>query len=129
MNKYLLDTSVIIEYLRGKSGWVEKIDKLEGEINSSFICLAELYEGINREVGRKSEGKVLSLFKSCSEVFGLDVSIAETFGRVRAELRKKGKVIEDLDLLIAATSLSNNQIMVTTNRKHFEKVLGLRILD
>jgi len=42
-------------------------------------------------------------------------------------LERKGNIIEDMDILIAATTLSFNLILVTNNVKHFEKIKDLRI--
>lgn len=128
MKKYLLETSVIIEYLRGNKEWVKKIDELEGETVSSYVCLAELYEGIARDTKGGARKKVLGLFKSLSYVYPVDGGVAEAFGKLRAELKKSGRVIEDMDLLVAATCLVTGSILVTENKKHFERVAGLEIL-
>ena len=53
MKTYFLDTSVIIDYLRGKEEQVTLINELKGKLVSSYICLSELYEGIFRS---KNEG-------------------------------------------------------------------------
>jgi tRNA(fMet)-specific endonuclease VapC len=42
-------------------------------------------------------------------------------------MRKTGTIIDDMDLLIAATALTMNFILVTNNEKHFRKIAGLRI--
>ena len=102
MHRYLIETSVIIAYLRGKSEVVEFIDNLNGEIASSFVCLSELFEGIYRVKDRaQAKEQVLKFFAGLSEVFGLDQEISEHFGKLRAGLKKQGNIIEDLDLLIA----------------------------
>ena len=128
MNRYLVDTSVIIEFLRGNKGWVEKLNDLKGEMSSSFVCLAELYEGITRDTKVGAESRVIKFFRSMTEVYGLDGRIAENFGRVRAGLRKSGEMIEDMDILVAATCMANNLTLVTKNTKHFARVKGLSLL-
>lgn len=129
MKKYFIETSVIINFLRGKRETVKGVESLEGELTSSFICLAELYEGIYRVKERnKAEKAVLSFFTGLSQVYSLDEDIANNFGQVRAELKRKGEVIEDLDILLAATCLAYNLILVTYNPKHFQRVKGLEVL-
>ena len=53
--------------------------------------------------------------------------IFETFGEVKASLQKKGKSIEDFDLLIGSTALYLNYTLVTNNVKHFSLIPDLRI--
>ncbi|MGB9706826.1 MAG: type II toxin-antitoxin system VapC family toxin [Microgenomates group bacterium] len=128
MKKYLLETSVIINFFRGKKEAIETLGKLEGEITSSFVCLAELYEGIFRVKERNAvEKEILDFFSSLSEVYGIDRKIAKAFGKIRKELKEKGKVIEDLDILLGATCLAHNLVLVTSNLAHFRRIPGLKI--
>ncbi len=129
MNSYLIDTSVIINYLRDKGSAVETINNLKGELNGSYVCLSELYEGISRVREReKAEKAVLDFFAGLNQIYGLDEEIAKNFGHIRADLKAKGQVIEDLDILLAATCLANKLTLITANPKHFYKVAGLEIL-
>lgn len=128
MTRYLLDTSVIISYLRGKQEWVARLDALDGEFLASYISLAELYEGIFRvDDQKRAEQGVLDFFAGLSEVVGIDRDIAKEFGRIRAVLKKGGAVIEDLDILLAATCLAHRLVLVTVNVKHFRRIKGLQI--
>lgn len=128
MKRYFIETSVIVDYLKGERLTVEAVDKLEGELVSSYICLSELYEGIERVTLRdKLEKDVLTFFSGMSEVFGVDMEIAKTFGKLRATLKKEGKIIEDIDIFIAATCLAYNLILVTQNTKHFSRIKALEI--
>jgi tRNA(fMet)-specific endonuclease VapC len=52
----------------------------------------------------------------------------EEFGRLRAQLRRQGQMIENMDLAIAATALAHSLTMVTHNTRHFSRIPGL-ILD
>lgn len=129
MNAYLIDTSVIINYLRDSGSTVDIVNNLEGELTSSYICLAELYEGISRvREKEKAENQVLDFFAGLNQTYGVDGDIAKHFGQIRAHLKTGGMVIEDLDILLAATCLANNLILVTANSKHFSRVPNLEIL-
>ncbi len=128
MKRYFIETSVIIDYLKGEKTTVELVNNLEGELTSSFICLSELYEGIYRVVEKeKLEKAMLTFFSGMSEVFGIDLEIAKTFGKIRAMLKRDGKVIEDIDIFIAATCLAYNLTLVSKNIKHFERIKDLEI--
>jgi len=49
------------------------------------------------------------------------------FARVRSLLRRQGNLIPDLDLLIAATALEHELVLLTRNRRHFERISQLRL--
>lgn len=53
----------------------------------------------------------------------------ETAGRIFAEKRAKGKMIEIRDLLIAAIALQNGYKLLTNNREHFEWIEGLALAE
>lgn len=130
MTSYLLDTSVIIDYLRGKETAVSLLDNIEGELFSSYICMAEIYEGVYRVSNKeKIEDAAVNFFASLSGIYGVDESVAKKFGEIRAELKKKGILIEDLDLLIAATCLVYDLTLITFNYKHFSRIDKLRLYE
>lgn len=130
MKKYFIETSVIIDYLRGKTGTIQLINELEDELSSSYICLAELYEGIARAKNEeKAEKGVGDFFSGLSEIYGLDKEIAKNFGQIRVDLKEKGRIIEDLDIMVAATCIAYDLVLITYNSKHFCRIKNLKILD
>ena len=52
---------------------------------------------------------------------------ASIFGQAKADLRRKGMLIEDLDLLIAATAKAHHLTLVTNNKAHCSRIAGLRL--
>jgi len=128
MKTHLIDSSVIIDYLRGKKETVDLIENIEGDLTSSYICLAELFEGIYRVKDRKHAKDItLRFFASLSSVFGLDEKIAEKFGQIRKEVKLKGNIIEDLDIFIASTCIVYDLTLITHNKEHFSRVKDLKI--
>jgi tRNA(fMet)-specific endonuclease VapC len=127
--KYLIDTDWIIHGLRGEEKAVKKLLELKGEgLAISVISLAELYEGIYRSTDRAADEGTLKDFLSGVTVLGINEEICKTFGEQRATLRKVGKLIGDFDLLIAATCLHHNLVLLTDNIREFERVEGLTIM-
>jgi len=55
--------------------------------------------------------------------------ICRVFGENRARLRQRNQLIGDVDLLIGATCLQHNRVLLTTNRRHFERIPGLRMIS
>lgn len=54
--------------------------------------------------------------------------LAETYASVAAGLLRQGTPIATVDLLIGCTALAANAALLTANRKHFERIVGLRVL-
>jgi tRNA(fMet)-specific endonuclease VapC len=54
---------------------------------------------------------------------------SECFARIKEGLNSTGNRIDDLDLLIATTAVSNGLVLVTNNRKHFDRINGLVVED
>lgn len=129
MKKYFLDTSVIIDYIRGRDEAISLMDKLDGELSSSYICLAEIYEGLAGAITdkEKKEEAAKTFFRGLDEIYGLNEEIAIKFGTIRAELRRKKQMIPDMDLFLAATCLTQNLVLVTGNLKHFRRIENLQI--
>lgn len=130
MKSYLLDTSIIISYLQGKDNVVKLLNNIEGKLSSSYVCLAELYEGVYRVKNKlEIEKTVTDFFKSLSALYSIDAKVAKQFGEIRAKLKSQGTVIEDIDIFIAATCLVNDLALITQNVKHFSRINNLKILD
>jgi tRNA(fMet)-specific endonuclease VapC len=125
---YLIDTDWIIDYLKGKKNIVNRLQKLFDEgLTISVISLAELYEGIFASKDPKKHLKALQDFLSGIVVLGITDEICQTFGRLRAEQRKIGVIIDNFDLLIGSTALIHDLMILTDNVKHFEKIKGIKI--
>jgi len=52
-------------------------------------------------------------------IVDLDTAIADTFGEIKADLRRLGLLIADFDLLIGATAIMAGRTPVTNNARHF----------
>jgi tRNA(fMet)-specific endonuclease VapC len=66
---------------------------------------------------------------SYSDMGSIDKEILETAISLYVGLRKRGFIIEDTDILIAAYCIKNNCLLVTNNIKHFENIEGLKIIN
>jgi predicted nucleic acid-binding protein len=60
-------------------------------------------------------------------LLNVDEQTCQIFGKERGRLRAAGLMIGDFDLLIGATALRHNLTLLTNNRRHFERIDGLRI--
>lgn len=89
----------------------------------------ELIEGAH--TGGNIERKVEQTmgFLNLYETVPFDEDAAMICGRIGAQLRAKGKTVGSNDIMIAATVMSRNGILVTNNTKEFSRIEGLRLED
>ena len=127
MKGYLLDTDIVVFFLRNKKGIAERLSSLNPrEIFVSEVTIAELEYG-NRCSGRYEENKWLvdSFLASVNIVPFVDSIYL--YASERKRLRISGQSIEDFDLLIGCAAVVNNLVMVTNNVKHYSRIEGIRI--
>jgi len=92
------------------------------------ITLAELRYGADCSAQPTANHQAIDDFLSGVAVLVVDADIARAFGEIKAQLRRQGNLIEDFDLLLAATAFANGLTLITNNSAHFGRVAGL-ILD
>ncbi|QRR03549.1 type II toxin-antitoxin system VapC family toxin [Dyadobacter sandarakinus] len=127
MTQYLLDTNICIYFIKG-------LYQLDSRINSigadncfiSEVTVAELKYGV-------ANSNQPALMKPIIEAFipkfailpvydALDIYAAE-----KARLRKSGSLIDDFDILIGATAIQHQLILVTNNVSHLGRLQDIVI--
>lgn len=127
---YCLDTDIVIEFFRENKRINEKIrDSLSKGIELSITCitLCELYRGTYLSNNPEKQLKNISKLLDNIKVLNFSKESGRLFGLIGAELTKKGESIDDADLMVASIVLDNNNILVTNNTKHFDRIKGLKI--
>lgn len=127
--RYLLDTDWVVHYLRGhRHDIVARLQDLAPQgLALSSIALAELYHGVYSSQRKDENLKGLRDFLANVMVITVDEHIAKQFGQEKVRLQIKGTPIDNFDLLIGCTALEYNLILLTNNRKHYERIEGLQI--
>lgn len=97
-------------------------------ITFSTINYYEIISGLKHRDAHKQMDVFLEFAQQC-EVLPLTTAIADKTAEIYALLRKQGTPVDDIDLLIAGTALTHDRIIVTNNRKHFERIPGLTVED
>ncbi|MBE8539382.1 PIN domain-containing protein [Geoglobus acetivorans] len=127
MKRSLIDTSILIAFLRGEQsvvskvgGYLEEFDKL----SLSIITYYEILRGL-KYLGNERKLKEFDELMDESEIITLDRKIIRKGSEIYAELKREGKMIEDADILIAATCLVRGFVLITDNEKHFRRIKGL----
>lgn len=127
--KYLVETDRAADWLKGRPDAVELLRSLAPEgLAISLISLGELYEGIY--FGRDPAGneKSLRAFLRFVDVLPLNRPIMKRFARIRGELRRQGQLIGDPDILIGATAIQHELVVVTRNDRHFARIPEISLL-
>jgi tRNA(fMet)-specific endonuclease VapC len=127
-----IDTTVLIDLVGSTSKHREKalfkIDQLiqrnETLVTTRFN-IAELYVGVERSANHKSEEQVIHHLLKFISVLEFDDMAARLFGQITAYLQTIGKPAGDMDVLIAATAMVSNHILITRNSKHFMNIPDL----
>ncbi|MFW6277447.1 MAG: type II toxin-antitoxin system tRNA(fMet)-specific endonuclease VapC [Prolixibacteraceae bacterium] len=127
MKKYLFDTNICIYYIKGKFGLKDKfrsIDKKSRFI--SEITLAELKFGVRNSEFPEKNQKTLDDFLTGVQILPIFNSL-DLYANEKARLRKMGQPIDDFDLLIGVTSVTNKLILVTNNESHFNRISNITL--
>ncbi len=129
--KFVLDINTCIRFLKGKSPtMIKKIKNiLTGDIIIPAIVRFELFYGAYKSDQQNETLIKLSNFLRSFDTIDIDNRVAETAGKIRADLDKKGTPVGPYDLLIAASALSREYKLVTHNTKEFSRIDGLEIED
>lgn len=121
----LIDTSIIIEYLRKQN---KQKSILYNIVNSYDLYLStvaefELYTGATNAQKRRDLQEVMVW---CT-VLPLTSAVAQAAATIYQQLRAKNQLIEIRDILIAATAIAHDLPIMTLNSGHFMRIDGLQL--
>lgn len=127
--RYMLDTNICIYAIKHNPEKVyhKLLEHEPEEICISSVTYAELVHGVEKSAAVEKNRVALSLLLSNIEILSFNVNAADEYGRIRADLEKKGTPIGPLDMMIAGHAKSVGCIVVTNNVKEFSRVDGLVI--
>ncbi len=123
--RVLVDTSIFIEYFRKENKSKTKLYQLRKdgyELLTSSICYFEYMSGSkNRDFDRL-------LFKYI-EIVPFEKKQAEIASKIFQNLKKRNELIEFRDILISSCAVSENISLATLNKKHFERIEELNLIE
>ena len=129
--KVLLDTDMLSLYLRKSPNVIAEAQQYlqsQGIFTFSIIARFEILRGMMVR-NASAQLKAFDLFCLQNEIFELDDNIIIRASEVYADLHKRGQLVGDADILIAATALENDLPVVTNNESHFNRIPGLHVLN
>jgi predicted nucleic acid-binding protein len=126
MATYVLDTTVLIDFLGGRARAVSSVKELSQEqhdLCTCCICVAELYSGLSAGATRVAD-------QLMSGLTYLDVTADEArlAGSIRYQYARRGIALSTTDTIVAAVAIANDATLVTANVRDFPTE-ELRLLE
>ena len=131
---YLLDTNILIEFLEENPSVVEHVLKVGSrQCCMSVISLHELFYGAYLAKEKKKayydmEIQKINILLDHFAVLPIKTN-GESYGKIKYALRKKGKPVDEFDMLIASQAVSEGLTVVTDNIKHFENMPDVKVVN
>jgi tRNA(fMet)-specific endonuclease VapC len=128
MLKYLLDTNIVIYVLKRRPKEVLDIFNANASrMAISSITLSELMYGAEKSLNTDKNLEAVEEFVSHLEVLPYDAKASQHYGQIKAALEKKGQLIGENDIHIAAHAISHGLILVSNNVREFKRVSNLAL--
>ncbi len=125
---YLVDSDYVADYLGARPNAIQLLSSFaKDDLSISLITYGEIYEGIHFGRDPQKTTDVFQRFLRSVVILALTQPIMQRFARIRGALRRTGNIIGDFDILIAATAIQHNLILVTRNIKDYQRIPHLTI--
>lgn len=127
--KYLLDTNICIYLInRNNERLIKRIEReLTKDLAISVITLAELEYGVHNSKHVERNQAALINFLAPISILSFETEDAEQFGQIKSELKRRGRLISDLDILIAAQVMTRKLTLISNNIREFNRIPQLRV--
>lgn len=125
---YFLDANIVSYLLKGNKEIFSKLSDLAS--NDHIISIPNIvYYEIKRGLLASGSTSKLNRFVSFANALGiveLKTSTLDIAAQIYSDLKKAGTLIEDDDIIIGASALENNAILVTNNERHLGRIKDLK---
>ena len=127
----MLDTDTVSYLIKAKSPTIQS--KL-ATLVPSMVCIsvmtrAELQYGLKRLPADHRLHLAVRQFLKIVRILPWDVEAADWYADIRHQLVSTGQPIGEMDMMIAAHSLSAGAVLITNNRRHYERIEAPMMLD
>jgi tRNA(fMet)-specific endonuclease VapC len=130
VKRFLLDTGIAQDFIHRRKGVMERADQERHRGNRIGICvpvLGELWSGIECSTTRERNAQRLRHAMSRLVVWPYTPDAAAEFGRIFAELRRIGRPMQQVDMMIAAIARTLGDCTVVTTDSDLSAVPGLAV--
>ena len=121
----IADTDVLIDFLSASERAAERVHRelQNGNLATTVVTRFELLSGARSARALRTIGQLLQSIRTVE----LDTAAADRAATVRRLLERKGSTIGMADSLIAGIVLTVSGVLLTRNRRHFDRVEGLKL--
>ncbi|MFH1322420.1 MAG: type II toxin-antitoxin system VapC family toxin [Methanobacteriota archaeon] len=127
---YTIDTNIITALMKNDEGVKRKLQEMVFYGKEVFINGISYYE-IKRGLLAANATKQLNIFDEICKKLGIllldNQGIFDIASEIYADLKQRGELITDADILIAAIALTQNLILVSDNTKHFQRIRDITL--
>ena len=123
MKKYVVDSDILIYFLKGDKKAIDKLSKIPAiQLYTSRINYTDLMYGAYNSTKVQKNIDVILPFLENFQILEFCKTSSIIFAKTKAKLKKSGNIIADMDLMIASIAIANDAILITNNLKHFERI-------
>jgi len=123
-----VDSDVLINFLRDEPSAINQITQLiknSEDLSTTSVNAFELLKGVSN-VSRHKEEKIRT-FLSRFNILNFDFESSKKAAKIFSNLKESGNSLDLADIMIASIAITNNQPLLTKNKKHFERIEELRL--
>lgn len=127
----ILDTSFLIDVMKGDQRALAKVDEIEADETEQVVpamTLQELYIGVGASVMPEHERRKIEKVVETRPILATSEEIARKAGRIDGRLRKDGRRINVGDATIGATGIVREEPVLTGDPDHFGRIPGLDVV-
>lgn len=122
--KVVFDTNIIIDHLKGMPQAREQLKNIEKGVFEGYISTITVMELLSApRITEQRHELIKNLLESFDHI-PVDKKIAATAGKLLSMYRASHG-LDPIDALIAATTLVNEAVLFTLNKRHFRYIEGL----
>jgi len=129
MKRVLIDTDILSYFFKGNPKVITHFESYLDFFDSIDISLITYYEITSGLLAKNAlrQLEVFERFVDENKVIPLSEKSAKISAELYASLRREGKPLDDIDLLIAGVAIANELVLVSNNEKHFGRIPNLKI--
>jgi tRNA(fMet)-specific endonuclease VapC len=132
MTRYLLDSNAVNDLVNGRASHVGRAEAARRRGHRIGTCepvVAELRYGLELSASRDANMARLERGLKLLRCWPFDRPAAHEYGRIAADLRRRGRPMQVIDVMIAAVALSIGRCVVVTTDSDLSAVPGLSVED